>query len=301
MELDTNTQALIRSRLVAFVNSSEPDPNKLRNFSRRIDAVPVCHVWNGLFALRTDGTVLFRDNISGNADVEKNPFWIRTALCQAARNFPELSTLMPACPIEAIVCPRCHGTGTPDGMGSRKFLCRCGGLGWISPLEKSLSKSILDILWSFAREDDLRNSFSEWLYTHYDELEREIEKDLFLELIALDFNDDKAVAATRQRLKQFLDRLPGRECYCITLPSRYSRILSTDENMPELATLRSICSRTMWLHLKRCQSCGEWWYLAEDTVNDDVYFLRITPAEAEEIQGKGIWPAEFDGYREVWP
>lgn len=301
MELDQNTELLIRMRLTAFVNSLEPDRPGVRSVAKRIDALPVYESWSGFLAIRPDGAVLYHDQETGNTRIESDPLWVRIALRRAAITFPELSHLMPRRPANGIDCDQCHGTGDQAGAFSEMFLCKCGGLGWLSSLDKRPATSRLKVLWSFARGDCEPDLFKDWLCKQYADLEAELENDLFLELLGLNYSDDKAITNVRHRLRQYLRRLPGLECFCITLPNRFSRILSTPENMPELATLCSVRSRTPWLHLKHCRSCGEWWYLAADSINDDIHLQRLTDEEADKVQTSDIWPVTFDNFQEVWP
>ena len=62
-----------------------------------------------------------------------------------------------------------------------------------------------------------------------------------------------------------------------------------------------ILSRTPWLDLVRCRVCGQAWYAATDTVEDDYYFRRLTASEVTAITDRGEWPADYDAFPSVWP
>ena len=63
----------------------------------------------------------------------------------------------------------------------------------------------------------------------------------------------------------------------------------------------SVRSRNPWLRLERCLSCGQLWYVAVDTVDDDIYFRRLSAAELAAILERDQWPPDFDDFVNVWP
>jgi hypothetical protein len=59
--------------------------------------------------------------------------------------------------------------------------------------------------------------------------------------------------------------------------------------------------RNPWLSLARCKECGQAWYVATDTVDDDYRMLRLTDEQAQDILQNDKWPIVFDDYENVWP
>ena len=59
--------------------------------------------------------------------------------------------------------------------------------------------------------------------------------------------------------------------------------------------------RNPWLRLMACKGCGQPWYVAVDTVDDDYYFLRLAPLAVEAIVDRDTWPVDYDDFVNVWP
>jgi hypothetical protein len=59
--------------------------------------------------------------------------------------------------------------------------------------------------------------------------------------------------------------------------------------------------RNPWLGLVACKGCGQRWYVAIDTVDDDYYFLRLPLASVEAILNGKAWPNDYDDFVNVWP
>jgi hypothetical protein len=63
---------------------------------------------------------------------------LNSIMFRASKRFPELASLVPERPYNAIECPACNGSGYPIGVPEHlrdSVICSCGGLGWI-PNEK---------------------------------------------------------------------------------------------------------------------------------------------------------------------
>jgi hypothetical protein len=58
----------------------------------------------------------------------------RKALFTSIHNYPELLSLLPARPADAITCSACQGTGIVEAKFSnpswKSIICACGGAGW---------------------------------------------------------------------------------------------------------------------------------------------------------------------------
>jgi hypothetical protein len=63
----------------------------------------------------------------------------------------------------------------------------------------------------------------------------------------------------------------------------------------------TIRQRNPWLRLVRCRHCGQHWYAALDTVDDDYYLLRVDGNQVDGIASRDEWPSDFDGFVNVWP
>jgi hypothetical protein len=158
----------------------------------------------------------------------------------------------------------------------------------------------LTLLWRFARGDMPAQDFERTLYDS-PSIEAHTGRDLYLDLLATNFSDTRAMADRRYELHKHLDQRQ-RFCECITVKD-HSEILwcLPVEQIPELATLEILRSRTPWLHLERCRVCDQHWYVAEDTVDDRIQFYRLSAEDARDIVERDDWPATFDSFDHVWP
>ena len=68
-----------------------------------------------------------------------------------------------------------------------------------------------------------------------------------------------------------------------------------------LKRFETVCERTPWLLLGRCRTCGESWYIAVDTVDDDYYFHRLSAEATRRVEHEGTWPTDFDSMENCWP
>jgi hypothetical protein len=59
--------------------------------------------------------------------------------------------------------------------------------------------------------------------------------------------------------------------------------------------------RNAWIRVVRCQACGQAWYVGVDTVDDDLYFRRLSAAEEGRVLDRAEWPTDYDGFVNVWP
>jgi hypothetical protein len=87
-----------------------------------------------IWALRPDGQVLCMDHeaFSQPIDKETDPHTLFAVLNQGARDYPELSVLIPLAPSGMRQCERCSGVGwlkSPEA--THGDACnRCDGMGW---------------------------------------------------------------------------------------------------------------------------------------------------------------------------
>ena len=87
-----------------------------------------------IWALRPDGQVMCMDHeaFSHPIDEETDPYKVYAVLNQGARDYPELSVLIPQAPSGMGQCERCAGVGwlkLPEAT-SADACVRCDGMGW---------------------------------------------------------------------------------------------------------------------------------------------------------------------------
>ncbi len=136
-------------------------------------------------------------------------------------------------------------------------------------------------------------AFEEWLYTDPD-AEKELGTGVWLELTSMNFRDPYATYAASERLAS----KAAVTCICPLLRDR--QYIPITGLLGMHSWLDTICSRTPWLDLKRCKSCGQHWYVATDTVDDGWYLQRLTSSEAD-LAVRSNWPDTFDAFPYVWP
>ena len=158
----------------------------------------------------------------------------------------------------------------------------------------------LATLWAFARGDISPLEFERVLNSS-PSMKTHAGLDLYVDLLATDFSNDRAVTDRRYELRKHLDQ-QKRGCECITIKDDFDLLWSTPlEEIPELATLEIIRSRTPWIELQTCKVCGQHWLIATDTVDDRIHFHRVSADEARDIVERGQWPSTFDSLENVWP
>jgi hypothetical protein len=91
--------------------------------------------WTADYVLDTTGGVTVVDTENGAPDVPATDRETRRALFRSIHIYPELLTLLPARPREAVDCPNCEGTGvlelSLENRTLRNVECYCSGAGWV--------------------------------------------------------------------------------------------------------------------------------------------------------------------------
>lgn len=163
------------------------------------------------------------------------------------------------------------------------------------------AREIAGQLWRFARGDAPTPEFERWVYATPD-LESFLGAERYLVLISEDYRDALAVHDLRRALPDWLDVLAPRACDCPTwrdderVPLGYET--RPDVFLPLFEVLRE---RTPWLKAVRCRACGQAWYLAVDTCDDDYYLHRLGEPELSVALRRDEWPTMFDSLEAVWP
>ncbi len=159
---------------------------------------------------------------------------------------------------------------------------------------------LLADLWRFVRGDTGVAEFEQWVYAHSDELESRLGKQPAPEVLASDFRSSDAVAGVKQLLREYAERESELECRCTTLPT-FAVIDMGKESEPVLATIEERRSRGdpfWWLWCGECTRCGQWWLVAQEERQNDVFCLRrLADGEATALIEHNIWPSDFDLYK----
>lgn len=128
-----------KSKLNEVCGESLPDPNGVNRVCREFDLLPLMFEMSGCYAIRANGEVVsFLYDDERDLRLETDPRILNIALFQGSKRHPELATLVPPRPDDAIECSHCDGTGIEKmtaSLGLDNFVCYCGGLGWL-PKEK---------------------------------------------------------------------------------------------------------------------------------------------------------------------
>lgn len=126
----------IERRIQEFLTNSDAKLEWVKPAVRKHQFLPLYLGWVAAIGLRPDGSFVRWDH-EDHRDVVKllsDPYWERMAVCQGAKQYPELASLIPKRSPEARDCDSCKGTGHIEGMP--QLICSCGGLGWILPGEQ---------------------------------------------------------------------------------------------------------------------------------------------------------------------
>ncbi len=92
--------------------------------------LPVHCDMGGVLVVTASGEVNYYDPERRITSPVTDSRWRTLALVKAARNHPELVSLRPVMPVEAIACARCSGTGRLFAIAD----CgECMGTGWLLP------------------------------------------------------------------------------------------------------------------------------------------------------------------------
>jgi hypothetical protein len=129
----------IEMRIKDFINDST-NPQDLRDYAEKLNALPIYIGWTGFLAIRPDGQIVLQDTEDSKiVGIEKDIRERNIALFQGSKKYPELFELIPAKTEDDPVCPYCSGSGeSPLAVEHNlpNIICSCGGLGWIPKEEK---------------------------------------------------------------------------------------------------------------------------------------------------------------------
>jgi hypothetical protein len=139
------------------------------------------------------------------------------------------------------------------------------------------------------------DDFEGWCYQS-PQLESSLGKDLYLDLITTRFDDLQQVAKLKNILYEWLLEQKYPVCECFRWGALNKEPLGCDWTLDEVdARFELLRQRTNWLELRRCRRCGQAWYVACDTVDDDWYFRRMSEDEVGKVLKTEKWPEDFYG------
>jgi hypothetical protein len=156
------------------------------------------------------------------------------------------------------------------------------------------------MIWLFLRGDLPTAEFEAWVYAQ-DDLKSWLDSEFYLRILDLDYGDPRQVEELRHQLQIYIEEHFTYGCKCHTwkdvqiIPISYGT--RPDIFMAQFETIKR---HTPWLKLVSCKSCGQAWYLAADTENDDYHLHRLSASSVEAI-GQGNWPDDFKGNEIFWP
>jgi len=122
-----DTLAHVIRGLSAQLTTSAPS-TEAREAAKTNGGVPVYEDLGGVLVIDPRGVVVRYDPENKAVEIVSEEGWQKLALTTAARKYPELSSLVPARPLEGIECPACAG----NGITLNEVTCgSCFGIGWI--------------------------------------------------------------------------------------------------------------------------------------------------------------------------
>lgn len=159
------------------------------------------------------------------------------------------------------------------------------------------NKSIIDI-WKYLRGDIDSNEFESWLYNNYKEIESELSKDIFSELISCNYKKNEVLKALRHLLVKTFAKY-NYECFChekrnvdiVPMAAKEDKFFKTVSKV----TNRS--ENIWWVTLYKCSICNQSLLLGQESRINDIYCIKkVNDKEYFEIVQYNKWPNDFDFY-----
>lgn len=98
------------------------------------------------------------------------------------------------------------------------------------------------------------------------------------------------------------DRPPTQHCECHQLDDMVIIDMGWD-TMDIFRRLEQIRKRGLpwwWLSVYRCRVCQQWWLVAQEERQNDIFCLRkLTGKEIEQVLNNNVWPDDFDRYEQL--
>jgi hypothetical protein len=154
-----------------------------------------------------------------------------------------------------------------------------------------------EMLWRFVRGDLPHAAFDLWICAT-PEVERELGPDLFVRAISARYADWDEIDAVKAAIESFLRASGPTRCACLEM--RDLHVVMMGEHGRLLASLDETSRRGgafWWLSIRRCRACRQWWLVAGEERQNDVFCLRrMSDDEAASALDEGAWPSDFDRY-----
>jgi hypothetical protein len=162
-------------------------------------------------------------------------------------------------------------------------------------------EELIQVIWQFIRGGRAAAECEQWVYKT-PQLERLLGNSLYLDLRVCNYQKRNQVEKIKKALEFAVDQIMPRECDCMTWLDNQKIPMGIDTRWEILsADFEILVKRTPWLEFVRCKSCGQYWYIATDTIDDVYYLYRVGDGEAGKIIQNAIWPPVFNSLAAVWP
>jgi hypothetical protein len=157
------------------------------------------------------------------------------------------------------------------------------------------------LLWEYVRGDLEQKAFEEAIYGDLANSEY-FGEDLWLEIVSTDFSNGNEKFLIKQKIRAFLQNCRPQKCRCLELRDLDVIDMAGDEES-ELKTLDRIVNRGekyWWLYLSLCRECGQYWLVAQEERQNDVFVLeRINETQSFGVLENNKWPSDFDKYEDL--
>jgi hypothetical protein len=154
-----------------------------------------------------------------------------------------------------------------------------------------------ETLWRFVRGDLPPAAFDQWICTT-PEVEQELGPDLHMRAISARYTDWDEIDAMKAAIESFLRASASALCACLEM--RDLHVVMMGEHRRLFATLDEVSRRGAafwWLSIHRCSACRQWWLVAGEERQNDVFCLRrMSDDEAASALDADAWPSDFDRY-----
>jgi hypothetical protein len=156
----------------------------------------------------------------------------------------------------------------------------------------------LDVVLRFLRGDDSPLDFDGWACSE-PTLEVWLGPALYLETISTDYRDREAVSLLKQKLTSFAESEAHDSCRCRWLGESAVLDMGEVKDAGVVGALEPVARRGdpfWWLEMRRCQSCGQGWLIAQEERINDVWIMRRCKEELDAALEDDRWPGDFDKY-----
>lgn len=131
----TKDEADLVERLIEAFAETMSESNWNFPFVQKFRAIPLYTGWTETIALTPGGNIVrwsTNDEYDGLRPVDDRVF-LRSAMMRGVKRYPQLQSLVPSRPLNAVTCDFCNGTGIFPIPRYSSVICKCGGVGWLDP------------------------------------------------------------------------------------------------------------------------------------------------------------------------